>query len=59
MGDLTLVLRSLQDPNDKGDADDDAPAEPGDSYTHDAQVSHLIKSLGIADHAARAASRSW
>jgi len=45
MGDLSLVLRSLQDPNDKGDADDDAPAEPGDSFTHDAQVSHLIKPL--------------
>lgn len=45
MGDLSLVLRSLQDPNGKGDADDDAPAEPGDSFTHDAQVSHLIKPL--------------
>jgi pilus assembly protein CpaB len=45
MGDLSLVLRSLQDPNDKGDSDDDAPAEPGDSFTHDAQVSHLIKPL--------------
>jgi len=48
MGDLSLVLRSLQDPNDKGDADDDAPAEPGDSFTHDAQVSHLIKPLETA-----------
>jgi pilus assembly protein CpaB len=43
MGDLSLVLRSLQDPNGSGDADDDVPAEPGDSFTHDAQVSHLIK----------------
>src|SRR6476659_1288598 len=45
MGDLSLVLRSLQDPNDKGDSDmsENAPAEPGDSFTHDAQVSRLIK----------------
>jgi len=46
MGDLSLVLRSLQDPNGKDD--DDAPAEPGDSFTHDAQVSHLIKPLETA-----------
>jgi pilus assembly protein CpaB len=37
MGDLSLVLRSLQDP--------DEPAEPGDSFTHDSQVSRLIKPL--------------
>jgi len=45
MGDLSLVLRSLQDPED-GDRDpaaaDDAVAETGHSYTHDTQVSRLI-----------------
>ena len=44
MGDLSLVLRSLQD-NDSGRnpaATENAPAEPGDSYTQDAQVSRLI-----------------
>src|SRR5436190_9331709 len=47
MGDLSLVLRSLQDTDEKRDADmvDNAPAEPGDSFTHDAQVSRLIKPL--------------
>jgi len=46
MGDLSLVLRSLQDPDDRGDeASENAPAEPGDSFTHDAQVSRLIKPL--------------
>src|SRR6476620_1951834 len=46
MGDVSLALRSLQDPaaKDEGDSDD-APAEPGDSFTHDAQVSRLIKPL--------------
>src|SRR5438477_8173449 len=45
MGDLSLVLRSLQDNDEKRDPDmvDNAPAEPGDSFTHDAQVSRLIK----------------
>ena len=47
MGDLSLVLRSLQDTEDKRDPEsaDNAPAEPGDSFTHDAQVSRLIKPL--------------
>ncbi|MCF8532744.1 MAG: Flp pilus assembly protein CpaB [Reyranella sp.] len=46
MGELSLVLRSLQDPGD-GEHDpaasDDAAAELGHSYTHDSQVSRLIK----------------
>jgi pilus assembly protein CpaB len=45
MGDLSLVLRSLQENTEEG-ADpalaDTAPAQPGDSYTRDAQVSRLI-----------------
>jgi pilus assembly protein CpaB len=47
MGDLSLVLRSLQDGEEKRDPDmvDNAPAEPGDSFTHDAQVSRLIKPI--------------
>jgi pilus assembly protein CpaB len=46
MGDLSLVLRSLQDPDEKADeASENAPAEPGDSFTQDAQVSRLIKPL--------------
>jgi len=47
MRDRSLVLRSLQDNDEKRDPDmvDNAPAEPGDSFTHDAQVSHLIKPL--------------
>ncbi len=57
MGDLSLVLRSLQDPNDKGDADEDAPAEPGDSFTHDAQVSHLIKPLEMVSAPAEPAKQ--
>jgi pilus assembly protein CpaB len=47
MGEVSLALRSLQDPDEKGD-DEDAAAEPGDSFTHDAQVSHLIKPLDSA-----------
>ena len=46
MGDLSLVLRSLQDPADEerdAASGDDATAELGDSYTHDSQVSRLIK----------------
>jgi pilus assembly protein CpaB len=46
MGDLSLVLRSLQDPADEerdSAAGEDATAELGDSYTHDSQVSRLIK----------------
>ncbi|MDP1964195.1 MAG: Flp pilus assembly protein CpaB [Reyranella sp.] len=47
MGDLSLVLRSLQDP-EEGDRDpavaDEVSAELGYSYTHDSQVSRLIKS---------------
>jgi pilus assembly protein CpaB len=46
MGDLSLALRSLQDP-DEEDRDlantDDATAELGNSYTHDTQVSRLIR----------------
>jgi pilus assembly protein CpaB len=46
MGELSLVLRSLQDPADEerdAASGDDATAELGDSYTHDSQVSRLIK----------------
>jgi pilus assembly protein CpaB len=47
MGELSLVLRSLQDP-DEGERDqavaDELPAELGYSYTQDSQVSRLIKS---------------
>jgi len=46
MGDLSLVLRSLQDPADEehdAAGGDDATAELGDSYTQDSQVSRLIK----------------
>ncbi|MBS0222849.1 MAG: Flp pilus assembly protein CpaB [Proteobacteria bacterium] len=43
MGDLSLVLRSLQENADSDSATtEDAPAEPGDSYTRDVQVSRLI-----------------
>src|SRR3954467_1653744 len=49
MGDLSLVLRSLQDPDEKPDeVSENAPAEPGDSFTQDAQVSRLIRPLGSA-----------
>jgi pilus assembly protein CpaB len=53
MGDLSLVLRSLQDNDEKRDPDmiDNAPAEPGDSFTHDAQVSRLIKPLAATSSA--------
>jgi pilus assembly protein CpaB len=46
MGELSLVLRSLQDPADEerdAASGEDATAELGDSYTHDSQVSRLIK----------------
>jgi pilus assembly protein CpaB len=46
MGDLSLALRSLQDPEEEegaSAADEDATAELGQSYTHDTQVSRLIK----------------
>ena len=45
MGDLSLVLRSLQDEDERdGEGNsDDATAELGQSYTHDTQVSRLIK----------------
>jgi len=53
MGDLSLVLRSLQDPDEKPEEmTENAPAEPGDSFTHDAQVSRLIKPLQSATPAA-------
>ena len=46
MGDLSLALRSLQDPDEKPDeASENAAAEPGDSFTEDAQVSRLIKPM--------------
>ncbi|MGQ0580662.1 MAG: Flp pilus assembly protein CpaB [Reyranella sp.] len=50
MGELSLVLRSLQDP-DEGDqaATDDQPADLGYSYTQDNQVSRLIKSPVAAE----------
>jgi pilus assembly protein CpaB len=50
MGDLSLVLRSLQDVNDEGrDAvAENAPAEPGDSFTEDSQVSKLIRPMSVA-----------
>jgi pilus assembly protein CpaB len=46
MGDLSLALRSLQDLGEEeheSASGDDATAELGDSYTHDSQVSRLIK----------------
>jgi len=49
MGDLSLVLRSLQE-NDNGDPAmaENAPALPGDSFTRDAQVSRLISDAPAA-----------
>ncbi len=50
MGDLSLVLRSLQDANDDGrDAAvaENAAAEPGDSFTEDTQVSKLIRPTSV------------
>ena len=46
MGELSLVLRSLQDPADEERdvvGGDDATAQLGDSYTQDSQVSRLIR----------------
>ena len=45
MGELSLVLRSLQDEDERDGegSSDDATAELGQSYTHDSQVSRLIK----------------
>jgi pilus assembly protein CpaB len=51
MGELSLVLRSLQDSTDEGrDAEvaENAPAEPGDSFTEDSQVSKLIRPAVVA-----------
>jgi len=49
MGDLSLVLRSLQGAEEGGREpaviDENAPAESGDSYTQDAQVSRLIRQI--------------
>jgi len=56
MGDLSLVLRSLQDGNDEGrDAAvaENAAAEPGDSFTEDSQVSKLIRPAVAVPAAAR------
>lgn len=54
MGDLSLVLRSLQDPDD-GERDqaaaDEQSADLGYSYTQDSQVSRLIKSPTAAEPA--------
>jgi pilus assembly protein CpaB len=55
MGDLSLVLRSLQDANDDGRDPatiENAPAEPGDSFTEDSQVSKLIRPAVAAAPAA-------
>jgi pilus assembly protein CpaB len=58
MGDLSLVLRSLQDPDERPDEmSENAPAEPGDSFTHDAQVSRLIKPLPSASSATEPAKQ--
>jgi pilus assembly protein CpaB len=49
MGDLSLVLRSLQEANDDTHdptLSENAPAEPGDSFTEDSQVSRLIRTPG-------------
>ena len=49
--DLSLVLRSLQDTNDEGreaPVVENAPAEPGDSFTEDSQVSKLIRPPTVA-----------
>ena len=57
MGDLSLVLRSLQG-NASGQGSpvvENAPAEPGDSYTRDAQVSQLLNQSPAAPDAPRAA----
>jgi pilus assembly protein CpaB len=45
MGELSLALRSLQDAEEDrdGEGSDDVTASLGDSYTHDSQVSRLIK----------------
>ena len=52
MGDLSLVLRSLQGAEESGRdqaaLDENAPAEAGDSYTQDAQVSRLIRQIPAA-----------
>ena len=55
MGDLSLVLRSLQENADTDSAAaEDAPAEPGDSYTRDVQVSKLMSDgPGPQQHAER------
>ena len=48
MGDLSLVLRSLQGEDtgtDQATVDENARAEPGDSFTQDAQVSRLIQQI--------------
>ena len=60
MGDLSLVLRSLQDP-EEGDRDpalaEDVPAELGYSYTHDTHVSRLINRSPAPTAAAKEASK--
>jgi len=56
MGDLSLVLRSLQDTNDDGRDPalvENAPAEPGDSFTEDSQVSKLIRPAAATPVAVR------
>jgi pilus assembly protein CpaB len=47
MGELSLVLRSMQETEeDDRDGNDDATAELGLTYTHDSQVSRLIREPG-------------
>jgi pilus assembly protein CpaB len=51
MGDLSLVLRSLQGASDDARdsaLEENAPAEPGDSLTEDSQVSKLIRPAVVA-----------
>ena len=51
MGDLSLVLRSLQGANDEAretPVEENAAAEPGDSLTEDSQVSKLIRGPGAS-----------
>lgn len=58
MGELSLALRSLQDDDDeRGERGDDATAELGFSFTHDTQVSRLIKDPTVSDKPADAAPR--
>ena len=58
MGELSLALRSLQDEEDeRGESGDDASAELGFSFTHDTQVSRLIKDPNVSDKPVDAAPK--